>query len=280
MSFSERMGINPPKTIQLESMDIVLKDGLWNVLCRYFFEDIKTNIWATDSPYYHIFKSIWSDHFKMHIDSIPQRGSPCIEQIKHRYFLCKWNEIYDFLEFVCELPLSNKDQIINDFNAILEKEKSGYRIVASKVTPITSEQETAEIEKAIDNSSKFNLSGVREHLENALNKLSDRQNPDYRNSIKESISAVESLVKTIAGNQSASLGDALNLIDKKIKIHPALKDGYKKIYGYTSDADGIRHALTEDSSCDLEDAQYMLISCSAFINYLIVKANKAGIIKQ
>ena len=30
--------------------------------------------------------------------------------------------------------------------------------------------------------------------------------------------------------------------------------------------------------CDFEDAKYMLVSCSAFINYLIQKANKIGVI--
>jgi hypothetical protein len=27
-----------------------------------------------------------------------------------------------------------------------------------------------------------------------------------------------------------------------------------------------------------EDAKYMLVACSAFVNYLIVKADKAGIV--
>ncbi|MGY0035854.1 hypothetical protein [Pedobacter sp. NJ-S-72] len=31
------------------------------------------------------------------------------------------------------------------------------------------------------------------------------------------------------------------------------------------------------TTCELEDARFMLVSCSAFVNYLIVKAEKAGI---
>jgi hypothetical protein len=37
---------------------------------------------------------------------------------------------------------------------------------------------------------------VSEHLNTAIGFLSDRKNPHYRNSIKESISAVESLMKS------------------------------------------------------------------------------------
>ena len=279
MSFSERMKITPEKAIQLESMDDHLLSSLWNVVYKYFLEDFKYNHWALDSQGFDLFKIIWSEHFKMHSDSIPDKGLKCIEGLKYLFFKCKWNEIYDFLEFLFKIPVSKSNNFVNECNAILEREKSGYRVLNDEITPISNKDEMAEIEKAIDGSNNFNQAGVKEHLEHALTKLADRSNPDYRNSIKESISAVESLVRAITGNPKATLGDALNLIDKKLPIHTALKDGYKKIYGYTNDADGIRHALTEDTSCDSEDAQYMLISCSAFINYLIMKANKAGIIK-
>jgi len=43
---------------------------------------------------------------------------------------------------------------------------------------------------------------------------------------------------------------------------------------------GIRHALVDGSNYDSEDAKFMLISCSAFINYLVVKASKAGLVRH
>jgi len=118
---------------------------------------------------------------------------------------------------------------------------------------------------------------VKTHLESALRKLSDRDNPDYRNSIKESISSIESIAKVISNNEKDSLAAALDKIKGKIKLHSSLERGFKQLYSYTSDADGIRHGLMEESTCDFEDAKYMLVSSSAFVNYLIVKANKAGI---
>ena len=68
-------------------------------------------------------------------------------------------------------------------------------------------------------------------------------------------------------------------IKDKIGLHPALEKGFGAIYGYTSDQGGIRHAMIDESTCDFEDAKYMLVSCSAFVNYLIMKANKAGLIE-
>ena len=93
------------------------------------------------------------------------------------------------------------------------------------------------------------------------------KNRDYDNSIKESISAVESKCQILTNSDKATLGKSLKSL--AANIHPALKDAFEKLYGYTSDANGIRHAngLGEGNSTFAE-AKYMLISCTAFINYL------------
>jgi len=43
------------------------------------------------------------------------------------------------------------------------------------------------------------------------------------------------------------------------------------------DEDGIRHAMLEESTLTLADAKYFLVSCSAFITYLIELARNAGL---
>jgi len=61
------------------------------------------------------------------------------------------------------------------------------------------------------------------------------------------------------------------VLEKKERLHPALKDGFTKLYGYTNDDDGIRHAMLDEPNIDQSDAKYFLLSCTSFINYL--KAN-------
>ncbi|WP_130287871.1 hypothetical protein [Aquimarina brevivitae] len=113
---------------------------------------------------------------------------------------------------------------------------------------------------------------VKLHLESSLKLITDKRNPDYRNSIKESISAVESLSKIIIGNDKTTLGQALKIIDQKHPLPKSLKSGFSAIYGYTSDSGGIRHGLlTDQIAPELEEARFMLIACSAFVNYLISK---------
>jgi hypothetical protein len=66
-------------------------------------------------------------------------------------------------------------------------------------------------------------------------------------------------------------------LEKEIVLHSALKKAFNNLYGYTSDAKGIRHALLEEAELYPEDAKFMLISCSAFVNYLVSKISKTEI---
>jgi hypothetical protein len=78
--------------------------------------------------------------------------------------------------------------------------------------------------------------------------MADRKTPDFRNSIKESISAVEALCIVITDDSKTTLGQALTIIEKVHKIHPALKKSFTSLYGFTSDSSGIRHALIDQDN--------------------------------
>jgi hypothetical protein len=175
------------------------------------------------------------------------------------------------LEFLSLLEQPSYDtNFIKGCNQTLINESSGYRIIDNKVVQITSEEEIVAIEEAINSSSEYKP--VEIHLRTSLEYLSNRENPDYRNSIKESISAVESLCIILTGDNNSTLGKALIQIEKKYKIHGALKNAFSSLYGYTSDSGGIRHSLLEDNlEVTLEDAKFMLVTCSAFVNFLKVK---------
>ena len=64
---------------------------------------------------------------------------------------------------------------------------------------------------------------------------------------------------------------------EKSRLHGALKQGFVAKNSYTSDEHDIRHAMTEERIEGFEDAKYMLVSCCAFVNYLLAKTAKAGI---
>jgi hypothetical protein len=119
---------------------------------------------------------------------------------------------------------------------------------------------------------------VNSQLHTTLELLADRNQPNYRGSIKNSISAVETVCRKLTGNNKATFGQALKrLKDAGIQLHPSLELAFGQLYGYTSDESGVRHAMMDEDHLELEDARYMLVACSAFISYLVVKADKAEV---
>jgi len=278
MRFSQRIRKKPIKAkLQIDSMDNDLRIALWNAFQIFFLDEVKSD-WISGSEFKIFFKILWHNFFKLPLDTLDDYFPETYKKIRKWFFEWEWYEVYDFIEFVSQVDSPVDKKNFRKFcNKMLERELSGYRFVGNMITKITDENELKEIEEAIEKSKKTKLSGVNLHLKSALSKLSDRKSPDYRNSIKESISAVEAISQIISGDPKAELGQALKIIEQNVGLHGALKKGFMAIYGYTSDEDGIRHAMLEESKVSFEDAKYMLVSCSAFINYLIMKATKAGI---
>lgn len=266
-SFSQRKGIvKVVDVIQINGMNDTLRNSLWNVL------DVA--LWSSEGfiypecgpPGINLFSSnLWFHYFKRPIDTRSDHSWDKLAEIRKYFFECQWNEVYDFIEFVVDNQSESIPELPNFLNRVLERESSGYRIVTRYVVDITSEQEVQMLDEAIRDT---RFSGVASHLERALELLADRERPDYRNSIKESISAVESIARIVAENPKATLPDALKALEKNGRLHAALKDGFVKLYGYTSDEHGIRHALLEKSNVGAVDARFFLLSCTSFANYL------------
>lgn len=272
-SFSQRKGIKPVKSImQVDSMDADLRNSLWNALRICYWKDFEDyNFREENLEKFSI--RLWIHYFKRPINTIERSWSYVYEKIREYFFNCEWYEVYDFIEYIANESINV--EFISSCNYFLEREVSAYRFVGTKITEITSEAEISEIEEALK--AENSLKPVANHLKRALDLLADRKSPDYRNSIKESISAVEAICRLITDDPKATLGQALKRIENKVRIHPALKDSFSKLYGYTNDADGIRHALSDESNLNFEDAKFILVSCSAFINYLKSKASTAEI---
>ncbi len=269
MNFSERKGLKPVRQmLQVDNMDDTLRASLWNVLHiriweapGFMWSRDGNNGWIKDYS-----RQLWFIYFKRPIVEIPPGPYDILTIIQSKFFRMPWNEVYDFLEATIAI-LKNKT-LEAELNIVLNRELAGYRLLDGHFIDITDPQEIAALEEAL---SEDQFRPVREHLARALELLSDRRQPDYRNSIKESISAVESMVKIITKSDKAALVDALHVLENKNAIHPALKEGFSRLYGYTSDANGIRHAMLEKPNLEHADAKYFLLSCTTFINYLKTK---------
>jgi len=191
-----------------------------------------------------------------------------LDQIKDKFFSIEWYEVYDFIEFVIfKAKDSNfREDFCKKLNKIFKEEKVPCQIINNLVTPLVSEIEAKEVELALNVADLYQP--VRNHLEKALKHYSKRPQADYLNSIKESISALESLARIILEDPKATLGD----LTKKLSVRSAFQQGISKLYGWTSDEGGIRHSETKEKiSSGEEEARLMLVLSSAFVNYIISK---------
>ena len=261
--------------MQVDYMDGALKNRLWSLLDKFYWNDMmKYDSLVMGSKT--LFERLWDEYFKEPLDTVPHRSVQAVDDVRKWLFdsSTSWYDVYDFIELVAEYypQIAHNEKFMDACNSVLESEVSAYRFVGGRITQIITEEEISEIEEALATP----LRPVRTHLKAALDLLSDRKSPDYRNSIKESISAVESICTLITGDKNSTLGQCLKIVKDQVGLHPALKRAFSSLYGYTSSADGIRHALLEEPKLSFEDAKFMLVSCSAFINYLVAKASKAG----
>ena len=286
--FSHRRGL-------IQTQQIIMKDAIkqevinaisncYDVMCanletiRIDFRHSRSNFFLQQD----IERELWIHFVNRRLSEFEQNG--------HYYLIfnellltgqLSWNRILDMIEYVCKwvslnVPNYNYlEGILNDFEANINNEFDrldyGYRIVNHCIMDITAEAEIEAINEAVNNS-KDNVST---HIQSAIENYSARPNPDIRNSIKESISAVEATCRELTGENT--LGNALKrLEDNGVVIHKMLKDEFVKFYAYTNDPNsGIRHALMDNDGTYVpskDEAYYMLVSCSTFINYLRRKA--------
>lgn len=269
MRFSERMGIvKASNVIQKDGVNRQLRAILWNVIHKNIVRNTTTD--CKDE-----LKIDFAIHFAQIFVDTP--GYTTFDTIRELIEKGAWFAVYDTVEYLYLFVKKHEKTLFrhvifalstfkHDINAALEQENSAYRLVGDEIVPIIDDTEIKEIETAQENP----RSNVQTHINTALGFLSDRQNPDYRNSIKESISAVEALCREITGE--STLDKALPALTKKgVEIPNMLRKSFEHFYHFTNDKNGIRHALMDEEQIGFEEAKYMLVLCSAFVNYLQAK---------
>lgn len=271
--FADRNNIHPVNTtMQYEDFDDRSRVALVNMINSLYYSIFDNSYDEFEVNRRNAFwNSILQNVYSQQIENAPGR---CYHEermfgiINASIYCDDYSDVLSVVEYVARLL--NKEaryknvQVFQAFNQIFEKEFIGYRFVNGEIVKITSELEINQIEEAI----AIRDNKVDEHLKKAVALLADRDKPDYENSIKESISAVEAMCNAITG-RNVTLGEALKQLKRETVIHPALEEGFEKLYGYTSDASGIRHAgRIGGTDATFEEAKFMLVACSGFVNYL------------
>jgi len=197
------------------------------------------------------------------------------QKLKTLFFEENYINVFGFVQWILRQGLTGNLHI--HVEEVLHQCRASYAVFdCDTIVPIGSDAEKETLERAFADVAASEFRGARSHLRQAGSKLTDG---DYAGSIRESIHAVEAVARVLEPATN-TLAPALSKLEKSIRIHPALRNGFSSLYGFTSDEKGIRHALLDQpgAQVDATDALYMLGSCAAFVSYLINKARQAGLL--
>ncbi len=260
-SFSERIGfVKPPEFMQLNGMTEELSNLLVNY-CSRLLENVDFSTLSNIEDHINDLLKLKRRTFEVygrHGRGFSFHGT----RFSNSFERLAFHEKYSVLEAV--VVFCGIAPTIAESNQILERENSGFRLNEEcQLVPISNQEELDEVSEA--QHSKIDL--VALHMNKSVACFADREKPDYDNSIKESVSALEALAQKLSGEKGT-----LGALIKKLELHPSLKESVSKLYGYASDG-GIRHAKKDgDPEVGFDTAKFVIVTSSALINFISAKS--------
>ena len=274
LTFSQAQGYEePPRLLALEELGDAARRQLGDLFYTNLPGRTGPDSYAREleGPWRAIALELHLYYWKRPLEEFYGRPRTFLNQCKD-VVLCEdipFNKVFDFLQMIMrhrQCPSGFVDQVQN----IFERCRLAYFIDTNgppTILPMATRQEGITIREAMETLSEAGLTGSEAHLRKATELINQR---DWSGSIRESIHAIESVARILASEEVNSLGAALKSLDKKHPVHPALREGFNKLYGYTSDEQGIRHALIgrPASPSGRDEALFMLGACASFASYL------------
>lgn len=277
--FSDRNNIDTiPKEMQIDDLDERSRKIIYNMWSEMYLE-CRDTCMSKGECWHNIINPIYTGVYNQilgPLKSVDEKGLIAI--IENTILNDKYNKIFDLLEYTTKLfeivitydnRVLRRDSYYKRYNNLFESEYIGYRFIDEIIVPITDPIEVQSIKQAFSDS----YNKVREHLSKANRFLSDRDNPDYENSIKESISALEALAQIITktNGAQATFGKMSEKLVEQGVITPGMKAAFSALYGVASNSRGVRHSGNNGDEVSFEEAKYNLVISTAFVNYVISK---------
>lgn len=270
MGFSERYGFKPSRlAVQLDDLDGETRVALYNVVYALGLQPCRLH--GLVGPWSTWAAAIWMNSVGGRLDEAPGRSEQMVQLMAHGVLNSPWHQALDIMEAIAtycpDAWTEELESYKQAFNYQAERYLVGYRFVGNEIIRISDPLQAAAVEEA--QKSAQALPVAQRHLQAAVQLLNDRKTPNYSKSIAESMSAVEAVARQVTGDANATLAAALKKLPQH---HKALEDGWLKLYGFSSDEGGIRHAAKENGLViDQPLALYFLVTCSAMASYLLAE---------
>jgi hypothetical protein len=122
------------------------------------------------------------------------------------------------------------------------------------------------------------LLGARKHYDKALQFFRHPSSPDYENSVKEAVCAVEAAGKLLfPAAKATTLGDLVRWLGsaEELAVPKAICLTLTGVYAFRSGGEGVAHGAANGGKVTLEVAEYILGVCASQIIYLVDLENSA-----
>ena len=244
------LSINPNG---LRSTSIQLRERIWNVFYKEEYDYYDTLEYTSYTTGIEDMMLEMGIKYEFPANKIYKNQNA--EKLHKHVVQCEgmWYRIYDFIEKYLRVTDSEKTQRLTiEFNRILEEEVAPYRILNGLVVPIIGKSELNSIGETID----LEYESVSKHMTKALELYSDRKKPDYENSVKESISSVESMCSIITGlsGGAATLGK-----DHSEKLYERLKAYAENVFLMTGNNSKKEHKKILEQMHQVDKAESLIL---------------------
>ena len=281
LTFSEGAGYaDVPRQLRLEELPAPARVGIWNAL--YVHLDQTKRLGYLDyfigEPWQTILRSLYIWHDVKPLDEWTDRFDVWCERLRRRVQRDSFNRVFDLIQFIMQHE-DCPQTFLTTMGIVFRSSHLAYEIHAGPPPAIlqaTTRAEGYQLRRSLDDLHAAGLNGCATHIRSASQHINEG---DWASSIRESIHAVESVARQIDPGEAKTLGAALNALEKRGMLqHKALKDAFSKLYGYTSDEHGIRHALLLEGEANVtaDEALLMLGACASFASYLWRKHQAAN----
>ena len=274
--FSRRHGYEPlPKAMRLESLSEELRIELWNCFRGLLIDKTRTaytTYFIDDGKRF--VERVLGRLTKRPEDEINTDYETTTDFVKSLLLQQNFNSVLDLVEIAANDHACGR-RFAERVHDLFERHAAPYRFDIShpplQFIPRGSKEQGEAIQLAVDTLRQAQMHGASAHLRKAAEAMNGCR---YADAVKNSIHAVESVARQIDPKAAKTLGPALkSLKDRGVLPHEALAKAFRALYGYSSDEQGIRHALLDknEANVGLDEAMFMYGACASFAAYLVSK---------
>jgi hypothetical protein len=272
LTFEQAEGVAPlPRQLRPKEISPELRALLW-VAVHTSFETYKHRSIDGETQFLdsweHIFQTMHVARHHRMIDEFENDYYELVGATKEVFEKGNYVAVFRWIQWVLRRP-EVPPTLAENINWALKTGRAAYRVLdGDTIVPVGSDAERETLERAFADLAVTGFYGARAHLRKAAERVTAGQ---YADSVRESIHAVESVAKVL--EPTAELSKALAKLERLGSIHGGMKAAFLALYGYTSNEQGIRHALLDAGApaVDETDALFMLGACAAFVSYMINK---------